>query len=424
MSRRRLGWVVAGLAAFAALGSWAGSSRSVAGDDWVPVRREDLVLGVPVTGTLAAVESASLGPPPVPDVWDFKISFMAPEGAVVRAGQPVLGFDTSELERILLEKSSERDSAAKELEKRQADLAAAQRDEELRLAEAQAARRRAALKVDVPAELQSAQDLAEARQDLALAEKEIAYLEERIRLRRREAEAELRALAAKRDSAAARVAVVQSSIERMTITAPRDGTVIYPTSMRGEKKKVGDSCWRTEIPIELPDLTRMRGKGEIEEADAGRITAGMPLSLRLDAHPDVLFPARVESLGLTVRPRSRTEPQKVVDLEISIQRTDPQRMRPGMRFAGTVETARVPRALVVPVEAVFLASEGPAVHRRDGLKRKLVPVRLGRRNDRLAEVLSGLAEGDQVARRETPAGAAARPAAGTAEAPAAGGAGR
>lgn len=400
---RRLGLglaLAAGLAAACWL--WRSAAASSAGEEWATVHREDLVVGLPVTGTLAAVESVSLGPPPIPQVWDFKIAFMAPEGAVVRAGQPVLRFDTSELERTLIEKAAERDSAGKQLEKRRNDLEVERRDLELQLAEAEARRRKAALKVDVPADLESGQKLAEARADLALAEREIAYLGEKLGLRRREARAELNALAATRDSAAGRVREVEAAIRRMAIAAPRDGTVIYAVGGRGEKKKIGDSCWRSETPIQLPDLTRMRANGQVEEADAGRIALGQAVSLRLDAHPDVLFPARVSRIGSTVHPRSPSEPQRVVDLELALPHTDPQRMRPGMRFVGTVETARAGGALVVPVEAIFPRPEGAVVYRRGRLGREPVRPRLGRRNDRWVEILSGLAEGDRVALASAP----------------------
>ncbi|HSP35741.1 MAG TPA: hypothetical protein VLU46_15620, partial [Thermoanaerobaculia bacterium] len=58
--------------------------------EWVHPTRGDLVSGVDVTGTLASVESDSFGPPQISDVWDFKISMMAPEGADVKRGAPVL----------------------------------------------------------------------------------------------------------------------------------------------------------------------------------------------------------------------------------------------------------------------------------------------------------------------------------------------
>jgi HlyD family secretion protein len=381
-------WLVAGRAAASGTG------------DWAEVRRDDLVVGVPVAGTLSSVQAVRIGPPQISQIWDYKISFMAPEGAPVRPGEPVLGFDTSELERQLLDKRAERDSAQKELEKKQTDLEIDRRDRELELAEAEARLRKAALKVDVPPELVASRDLAKAREDLALARREVAYLKNRLHLEAVEGATESDAMARKRDRAAVRVKEMEDAIGRMTVTAPRAGTVVYVATDEGEKKKVGDSCWRGQSVLEIPDLRRMEAEGEIDEADAGRVAVGQRVTFRLDAHPDDVFTGRVRSVGGSVQSRSDADALKVVKLEIDLDSTDPQRMRPGMRFLGTVEVERVPKALVVPVEAVFNRGSGPVVYRKTGWGSEEVRPTLGRRNDRQVEIRSGLKLGDRVSRRE------------------------
>ena len=75
------------------------------------VERGDLVVAVEVTGTLHAVESSALGPPQIRDMWQFKIAMMAEEGKEVTAGQPVLSFDTSELQQRLQIKQADLDTA-------------------------------------------------------------------------------------------------------------------------------------------------------------------------------------------------------------------------------------------------------------------------------------------------------------------------
>ncbi|HET9210062.1 MAG TPA: efflux RND transporter periplasmic adaptor subunit [Thermoanaerobaculia bacterium] len=386
----------------ALLGLWlvAGRAGASATGDWAEVRHEDLVIGVPVAGTLASVQSVRIGPPQVEDIWDFKISFMAPEGAQVREGQPVLGFDTSELERQLLDKRAERDSAQKELEKKQTDLEIGRRDRQLDLAEAEARQRKAQLKVDVPSELVASKELAKSREDLELARREVAYLKDRLRLEAVQSGTETEALARKRDRAAVRVKEMEDAIQRMTVTAPRAGTVVYIANNDGEKKKVGDSCWRGQSVIEIPDLRRMEAEGDVDEADAGRVTVGQRVTFRLDAHPDDVFSGRVRAVGGSVQSRSERNPLKVVRLEIDLDRTDPQRMRPGMRFLGTIETESVAKALVAPLEAVFNRPDGPVVYRKAGWRSEEVHPVFGRRNDRLVEIKSGLKAGDQVSRRD------------------------
>jgi HlyD family secretion protein len=388
------------LAAAVVLWLVAGRAAASAGGDWAEVRRDDLVVGAPVSGTLASVQSLRSGPPQVANQWEFKIAFLAPEGKQVQAAEPVLGFDTSELERDLLDKIAERDSAQKELEKRETNLEIELRDEKLQLAEAEARQRRAALKVQVPPELVATKELAQSRQDLELANHEMAYVNERLRLQTLQGRAETGALAKRRDRAAGRVREMEDAIRRMTVTAARAGTVVYLANEQGEKKKVGDSCWRGQAVLEIPDLRSMRADGEVDEADAGRLAVGQRVTLRLDAHPDDVFTGRVRSIGGSVRSRSESNPLKVVRLEIDLDRTDPQRMRPGMRFSGTVEIERAARVLVAPAEAVFNRLDGPVVYRRKGWGSEVVHPVLGRRNERLVEIVSGLAAGDMISRRD------------------------
>jgi HlyD family secretion protein len=402
--QRRFAGFAAGSAVLVAvgLGLWLVSARAsaLAGGGWIEVRREDLVIGVPVSGTLSSTQAVSIGPPQIEELWDYKISFMAPEGAPVKVGQPVLGFDSSELRQKLQDKMAERDSAQKELEKRQTSAELSRRDSALQLAEAEARQRKATLKVEVPPALVAAKELAKSREDLALANREIAYLKEKMRLEAFQAKTDIDSLVKRRDRAAGRVREMEDAIRRMMVPASRNGTVVYIANDNGEKKKIGDSCWRGQLVVEIPDLRQMQADGEVDEADAGRVAAGQRVTFRLDSHPDDVFTGRVRAIGGAVRSRSEVNPLKVVKLTIDLDRTDPQRMSPGMRFLGTVEIERAPRALVAPAEAVFTRSEGPVVYRRAGWGSEPVHPVLGRRNDRLVEIKNGLHPGDMISRRD------------------------
>jgi multidrug efflux pump subunit AcrA (membrane-fusion protein) len=403
--------VVAVVAVAAAVATGSGRGNAAAEPAWGEVRRADLVLSVPVSGTLAAVDAARLSPPPVAELWEFKIVFMAPEGTMVRRGQPVLGFDTSVLERTLLDKEAERDSAQKQLDKQRADLALALSDGRLHLAEADADRRRAEMAVAVPPELRSRNELAAARADLELAARRMEYQRQRLRLAAAAAAAQLRSLTEQRDRAAARVTEVRAAISRMRVAAPRDGTVVYLPNRSGEKKKVGDSCWRLEQVVEIPDLRRLRADGEIDEADAGRVAAGQSVTLRLDAHSEIVFTGRVAAIKPAVRQRAAALAGKVVRIEIDLPRTDPLRMRPGMRFAGAIELERAPGVLLAPLAAVRSLPDGPLVYRRTRFGAEAVRPRLGRHDDIQVEVLAGLAAGDQVRLAAAPPAAASAAAA-------------
>lgn len=395
MTRR--GWLasVAVVLAGAAVSAWALTRGAEV--ETAKVERRDLALTVGVGGVLEAIDPVSLGAPSVPGMWNFRIAFLAPEGSSVRAGQPVLGFDTAELARRLTERRSAQETAQKEIEKRGTDLEAKRAETELALAEARAKKRRGELALQAPDELVARKELAKTRLDLALAETEIAFLTEKLGALERQTAAEIRGLTRSRDAAAARVRQIEDAISRMRVPAPRAGIVVHVTEWDGKKKKVGDSTWRGNPLIQIPDLGKLRASGEVDEADAGALAVGQTVRFRLDAHPDREVLGKVAAIGRTVATTSPTEPIKVVRLEITLDAADPERMRPGMRFRGEVETTRLPAVLVVPSTAVQATAAGPRVFRRGLLgRREAIAAELGRQSGPWIEVLGGLAEGDEV----------------------------
>lgn len=360
----------------------------------VRVRRDDLVVTVEVAGELAAIHAAELGAPPVRDMWDFKIAFLAPESAQVKKGDPVVAFDTQAIEKNLEEKSAEFDEASKQIERKETDLAIQTDGQRLALAEAEARLVKSKLKTDIPEDLKGRLEALEGRVEREEAEKEVANLRAKLESTRVAGEADLRALKSRRDRAKGRVEDLRAAIEAMHVKAPQDGIVIYKTGWRDEKKKIGDSTWAGEKILELPDLSAMKAKGEVDEADAGQVAVGQKVTIRLEAHPDLDFKGSVRGIGRTVRRQSWRVPTKIYSLDIALDKTDTVAMRPAMRFRGEIETRRIPSVLVVPRDAIFLRPTGPVAWKKSGMRFTEVPVRLGRSNRRLVEIVGGLAEGD------------------------------
>ncbi|MBW3670585.1 MAG: efflux RND transporter periplasmic adaptor subunit [Acidobacteria bacterium] len=389
--------VVAAIIAIITVGALALQNKLAAdrAGRWIEAAEDDLVIGVDVTGVLESTSSARFGPPKLENYWNFKISMMAPEGSDAKPGQPLLGFDTTELQDTLQRLQAEADSAGKQIEKTRADLVLRREDNELKLAEAQANLRKAEMKLEAPEDLTGVRERQEIVLEHELASKEVRYLQQRNEALDRAAGAEIRALETKRKRALDRVNEIQKGIAEMTVRAPRSGTVVYTSDRRGQKKKIGDTVWRMEQVIELPDLTSMRAVGEVDEAESGRIAVGQRVELVLDAHPDEEFGAIITSISNTVR-TSDTSPLKVLPVVLELEQSDPEIMKPGMRFRGTIEMDRIEKTLVVPLEAVQFGPEGAFVLRRGLLETERVPVDLGRRSATEIEVVSGISSGDLI----------------------------
>jgi HlyD family secretion protein len=377
-----------------------GAQGAVSEELWAPVLRGDLVLEVDVGGTLVATRSAPVGPPSGLEEDDFKIARMAPEGSPVTQGTKVLFFDAGELETELLGRLAERDSAAKEIERKLHEIELSRREGELRVTEAEALTRKSELKADLPPQYTAAVEVKLAQIDLAAAHAELKMAKQRLEHSLRLGQAELAYLRDRHARFAGRAARLQELVDSLEVAAPIDGVVVYRTNWRGEKKKVGDDCEVGEPCVEVTDTREMKAQGEVDEMESAKVAVGQTVHLRLEALPEREWRGQVESLRPNVYRQSPRNPLKVVGLSIKLAETDPSRMRPGMQFRGRLETGRLQGVVLAPVDAVFGRAEGPVAFRRAGAGWEKVVVTVGRRSRTQVEINSGLAPGDRVARRD------------------------
>ncbi|HVR29322.1 MAG TPA: HlyD family efflux transporter periplasmic adaptor subunit [Thermoanaerobaculia bacterium] len=392
----RLRWAIVSIAVLLALSLSVLGRETRDGQRWVTVDRARLRLEVPVSGEVRAQRIATYASPSSAFIWNFRIAQMASEGSTVEAGEIVLSFDTSELEQRLRRVEAERDSAYGRYQQRKKDFEVRLREQQLALSEAQTQVRRAEVTAGLPEDLVARSELEKAEIDLELSRKEVAYRETHQQYLERRADLEAEGLLERRNRAAAEVAAIERAIDLMTVRAQRPGIVMHRANRRGEKKKVGDTAWRGEVLLEIPELAEMRVDAWVEEAESGKLEVGQTAKLRLDAHPDIALVARVDAIQQTVEQRSRRDPRKVVRLDLSLLRPDPRFVRPGMRVQGSILVEERENVLVVPVEALERGASEPAVVVKTFLGTAQRKVELGLRSAERVEVRGGLEAGDRV----------------------------
>jgi multidrug efflux pump subunit AcrA (membrane-fusion protein) len=348
---------------------------------------------------MRATRSAPLGPPAAVDE-DFKIARMAPEGSEVKKGTKVLFFDSGEVERDLLQRTTERDTAAREIDRKLADLELQRREGELRVTEAEALLKKARLKADLPPKYTAEVEVKLAKIDLDAAEAELRMTRERFAHVVKLGQAELAYLRDRHARFAQRAQRLEQAIELMEVAAPIDGVVVYRTTWRGEKKKVGDPCWVGEPCLEITGVGEVEATGEVDEMESARVAVGQKVRMRLDALPEMEWTGKVVGLRPNVYRQSPRTPLKVIGVQIRLDRVDPSRMRAGMQLRGRMETGHLDGALLAPVDAVFARAEGPTVFRQTTSGWEKVRVELGERSPTQVEVRRGLAAGDRIARRD------------------------
>lgn len=379
----------------------AGCARAAAETQLVDVQRDDLVIGVDITGELAAVDSTDIKLPDMPEVWDLKIASMAPESSDVKAGDPVVAFDPSNLVRQLETMQNDADTARKKLDKKHADATLARRDAELAVTQAEADLQKKQLEADTPKDLVGFIEAKTAAIDAEAAKLALARAKDKALEQRKSDDAELQSLSQHLEYAQHQVATLQANIARLQVVAPRAGTVVYPRQpwRNDEKLKIGDDVWRELVVVQVVGLGKMIGKGQVDEVDLAHVSAGQPVAIQLDSLPDVQLRGTVAKIQRSVHPRSQADRSKVAELELAIDPTTAP-LRPGMRFRGQVEVERLAKVVQVPADAVFVTPDGPVAYVLHDGKLARTRVQLGRRNATAIEVTSGLAPGDRVSRSE------------------------
>ncbi|HET9992258.1 MAG TPA: HlyD family efflux transporter periplasmic adaptor subunit [Kofleriaceae bacterium] len=375
----------------------AGCGKHTGELQYVDVKRDDLTIGAEISGELEAIDSTDIHPPNVGEIWNFKIAQIASEGDDVKAGEPLVAFDPSEVMRSLETMQNEADAAQKKLEQKRDDAALARRDDELKVAEAESTLKKAGLKAAGSPDLVAAVDLETEKLDEQNAKLVLAGAKFHAESTKKSDEQEIAQLAEKATYAKHRAEVLRASIPQMQVTSPRDGTIVTPADWQGNKKKVGDPAWKGETVLQVVGLGKMQGKGIVDEVDLSRVRTTQLVTLRLDALPDVKLTGHIDQIEKSVGAKSSTDPSRVAKLVIALDKTAVP-LRPGMRFRGEVETDKLVQVVQVPVEAVFVTAAGPVAYRKQGSGFEKVKLVLGKRSASAIEVKSGLAPGDRVSR--------------------------
>jgi HlyD family secretion protein len=357
------------------------------------VRRGTFASDLVLSGELEAAEGLSLNVPPLPS-WQTAIKWIAEDGGTVKAGEPAVELDNSALTADLETKRQALTQALQELQQKEAEWAADLEQKQLDAEKRKSELEKAKLNALTPRELlaskvyedkQTAMRRAIVERDKAadlLASRRTAVAAERSNL-------QLRIEKAHRD-----INTAEHAIEELVLRSPRDGIiVIRDIPWESRKMQIGDTVFVGMAIAMLPDLNTLRVRAGLADVDDGKIAAGMPVTVTLDAFPDVRFNGRIASISAVAQESRRQSLRRQFEVLVALDRLDAARMRPGLSARVVVRRQNTPETLLVPRAALDFSGAKPRARLSGGETKE---VKLGPCNAQDCVVIDGLSLGEKL----------------------------
>jgi multidrug resistance efflux pump len=393
------GLVAVVLAASASVPVLRGLGGDEAGD--VPiyvVERGDFVRKIHADGNLKAADATPLGPP-TQARRSLKIAWLAPDGSAVAAGDVVIRFDSTDMEDELREGRHEAATTDTRIAAKSVRDEGSRRNLE-RDAEV------ASLELDYARSYQSKDALIFSRREIVESE-----IDEKLAIQKRDhaqgagavhhelSQTELDLLAIERRKAELQIAEAQQALQALEVRAPHDGIFVLQSTW-GRKPEVGQMVWRGNSVAEIPKPETMEARVYVLEADAGGLEEGLTATVVIDAHPDVVYQAKVSQVAALAQRRNHRVPIQYFTVTLELERTDTALMKPGQRVQVVLLLDEREDVLSVPRQAVFEKDGKKIIYvRREG---RFEPTEVTTGPSALGRLLieDGLSQGDRIALRD------------------------
>ncbi len=328
-----------------------------------PVRKGEFTVIVRCRGELKAQSSRQVTAPV--NVPELRIVWIAAQGGPIKAGEPIVRFDPSSAKNQLQEKTAALEQAQAALDHAIAQAGITAEQDKLDLAAADYQVEKAKLEVS-KAEIVSRLKAEESRVDLSIAEKKLSVQKSGLELNDASNQAKIASLTRARDKAKDEKELTEYRLSQMELKAPLTGVVhILPNYSQGwmnaKPFKVGDQAWPGGALVEIPALETLEMEGKLDEIDRGRLKANHDVIVRLDALPEINFPAKLLQISPMTVMGWEWPPTRTFRGFAKLDKID-DRLRPGMNGRMDVVIDRIKDAISVPARAVFTRAGKPIVY--------------------------------------------------------------
>ncbi len=392
--------------ACAGLAAWGGvrlyqrtlGTENAASIPTTKVRRGDVTFTVSARGELQGGNSEMLIAP-MTGGNDMHLTSLRQNGDLVKPGEVVASFDTTEPEFRLKEAESDLAEAGQQVAQAEAESKAKEEENRLLLVQARSEVKLAELEVrrnEMVAAIVARQNNLALEATMA----KLRQLEHDIPNRKATSEAAIKIQAAALNKAKVLAETARRNIDSMTLRAKSGGYVALQRNMDTDfvmqgmqfpLLQVGDRVRAGMGVAQIPDLSNWEVLSRIGELDRGHLAVGQTVVIEVVALPGRKFHGRIKNIGGTTGPPWNRNFECKLTLEDAAAE-----LRPGMSAKVNITTELMKNALWLPAQALFESDGRAFVYRETGSSFVPADVKLVRRSDTQV-VVTGVNEGQLVA---------------------------
>jgi HlyD family secretion protein len=390
-----------------------GRSSADRAESLVQVSRGNLSQTLRLNGSTQASRSFIVLAPRLQgaQVGSMVITKLAPAGTHVKKDDLLVEFDPQAQTKDYLDKKSTYDNLVGQVDQKRADEDIAHAKDDTAMKQAEDELKRAQLEMQRN-EVVSRIDAEKNREAVDEAQATLKQLKETYQLKRAAARAGIRILEIQRDRAKEAMRYALTNAAKMVVHSPMAGVVVYNTIWLGGRMgtvQQGDQV-RPGVPfLQVVDPSRMEVRVELNQVDLLKVHLGQTAQMHLDAYPGLTLPAVLDELSPLGHTGKFSEMVRSFTASFVVQGTDP-RLLPDLSAALDLDLGSETGVLVVPYQSIATDSGQSFVWLKTSSGFEKRSVKIGRRNDLNAVVVSGLAEGNVIRRDAADdSGAAERP---------------
>lgn len=363
------------------------------------VGRAPFVREVSATGTLKAVKATPIVVP-VDSEGPQKVGWMAPDGARVKAGDPIVVFDPTEMEKSLQDGRADRATAQNKIRKTTAENRRTSLGLGLDLDVARSELLESETNASKDHDIFSRNEIIESQIDRDILKRRFDATDFRRSASARLGDADVALGEIERDKADIRIRQAEKALGALRVLAPHDGLLVLERNWRGETLTVGETLFPGQKIAEIPDLSNLEAKVYVLESDAGGLRPGLPARVRLEGRAGAETAAKVSRVDAMAKTRNWRVPTRFFETILALARTDTTAMKPGQAVRATVRLEDMASAISVPLGSVFEKDGKRIVYREENGRFAPVEVTVGRHSLSRVVIEKGLEPGDRVALRD------------------------